>query len=724
MLSLLVLFPLIVGIHAANDWTVPCTNGECSYDLAATNSTAGGSMRISGSTDAITDITAAAGWQILGCDPDAMSQDIRLVCTNEDDPTSQCGHLYRNLSAVNKLVRLPETCGGSAFARIANAWDSEDQSLPDALSKRLIRRDGTIPTVKALTLDTNWHEVDYSQTGPVNIEIYSAPGAEDEAEDLAERGLNPIGASKATTGTSSVSASGEISQPGGSASGSLQTINGQAPVDGKINVIEKAFKLQPLAVNKKVSLINQSANCGAAGGKLSVDLAANAKAQATITVAAKGTVVPPNLSSFSLVAGVTANIGGTVTMTAGLSGNINSGTITVLKQPVVGLNFPGVLTVGPVFQVTASMAGTVQIPMNMNMGINFAVNKAQLAFPASAGGKPASSAFSVGDMPLTINAEAGVKASGTMTAHMTPAILVTVDALNGVAKSQIDLALDTNAALTMGLDAVASGTAAVNVKSALAPKKTEAAAIPACKRGAIYSCAFQAKTTAAAKATATKKAAVNATTTKKAAAKATKAAAKAKTTKKVAKATATKKAAAAKPTAKKTVAKPAAKKVAAKKPVAKKPVAKKPVAKKPVAKKPVAKKPVAKKTTVKKTASKKKGRRAVAGTSGSASASFSGCVKVNTGISVTASASANFFSLFSKSTKATLFTKNFAVLNKCFKAAASTAKPAAKAATAASKKTRGVRSVPVGRSVLSCPLIKKPTLKSITSGTISKSSIH
>ncbi|KAF7292375.1 hypothetical protein HMN09_01221600 [Mycena chlorophos] len=748
MLSLLVLLPLIVGIHAANDWTVPCTNGECSYDLAATNSTAGGSMRISGSTDAITDITTAAGWQILGCDPDAMSQDIRLVCTNEDDPTSQCGHLYRNLSAVNKLVRLPETCGGSAFARIANAWDSEDQSLPDALSKRLMRRDGTIPTVKALTLDTNWHEVDYSQTGPVNIEIYSAPGAEDEAEDLAARGLNPIGASKATTGTSSVSASGEISQPGGSASGSLQTINGQAPVDGKINVIEKAFKLQPLAVNKKVSLINQSANCGAAGGKLSVDLAANAKAQATITVAAKGTVVPPNLSSFSLVAGVTANIGGTVTMTAGLSGNINSGTITVLKQPVVGLNFPGVLTVGPVFQVTASMAGTVQIPMNMNMGINFVVNKAQLAFPASAGGKPASSAFSVGDMPLTINAEAGIKASGTMTAHMTPAILVTVDALNGVAKSQIDLALDTNAALTMGLDAVASGTAAVNVKSALAPKKTEAAAIPACKRGASGpACALpaaKAKTTAAAKATATKKAAVKATTTKKAAAKATKAAAKAKTTKKVAKATATKKGCCCKAhreedsgqarreEGRRRMLRPVQTSfhlpTLQKKPVVKKPVAKKPVAKKPVAKKPVAKKPVAKKTTVKKTASKKKGRRAVAGTSGSASASFSGCVKVNTGISVTASASANFFSLFSKSTKATLFTKNFAVLNKCFKAAASTAKPAAKAATAASKKTRGVRSVPratrVGRSALSCPLIKKPTLKSITSGTISKSSIH
>ncbi|KAF7292379.1 hypothetical protein HMN09_01222000 [Mycena chlorophos] len=661
--SLLVLVPFVVGINAANDWSVPCTKGECSYDLAASNSTAAGSMRIYGSADAITDITTAAGWQILGCDPDALSQDIRLVCTNEDDPASQCGHLYRNISAVNKLVRLPETCGGSAFARIANASDSEDQTLPDELQKRVMRRDGTIPTVKALTIDTNWHEVDYSQTGPVNIEITSSG---DQASGVEARAA---GAGTVTTGES---ASGTIVQPGGSASGSLQKISGQAPVDGKISVLEKAFKLSPFTANKKVNLINQSANCGAAGGKLSVDLAANTKAQASITVSAKGTVVPPKLTSFDLVSSVTANIGGTVTMDAGLSGKIDSGTITVLSHPVTGLDFPGVLTVGPVFRVTASIDGNVEVPVKMNAGINFVVNDAQLAFPASAGGKPSSSAFSVGDMPLTIDAEAGVKASGTVTAHMTPALLVGVNALNGKAVSQIDLSFDTNAALTMGLEASASGKASVNVKSAVASavaaKKTPSAAETkaeeeeeaACKRGTsgVKACAIKTKPKATSK-TATKK--------------------------------------------------PAA---AAKKPV-------------------------------KKVSTSKKPKRAIATGTASGVASLSGCVKVNTGISVTGSATANFFGLsrlyvpsdpltdpsdvFSKSTKLTLFTKTFTPFSKCFEA--TTAK---KPAEPAAKKTRELRAYPrstrlerTRRAALSCPAIKTaPVLSKITSGTISKSSIH
>jgi hypothetical protein len=62
-----------------------------------------------GSNNAITDITKAADWQILGCDSNALAQDIRLVCLKDpDDPNSQCSHLYQEIGAVNKIVRLPE----------------------------------------------------------------------------------------------------------------------------------------------------------------------------------------------------------------------------------------------------------------------------------------------------------------------------------------------------------------------------------------------------------------------------------------------------------------------------------------------------------------------------------------------------------------------------------------------------------------------------------------
>ncbi|KAF7295672.1 hypothetical protein MIND_01107500 [Mycena indigotica] len=829
-------------------------------DLNSSNATAAGTLRIWGSKDAITDITKAAGWEILGCDPAALSQDIRLVCTTEDDPNSECGHLYQNIGAVNKLVRLPEACGGSAFARIARAWEPADQSIPSQLQSRLVRRDGTVPVVKALRLDTNFDLVDYSQTGVVNIEISSLAGA----EELEARQLKPIsgGGVAAPVVSTGGSAAGEIAQPGGSAAGSLEVVAGQAPKDGNVDVIKKAFKLTPLAFNKKVSLVSQTAKCGPATAKLAVDLAANAKADASITVSAKGTVVPPNLSDFALVAGVSANIGGTVTMVAGLSGRMDSGKINLLNQAVTGLNFPGVLTVGPVFRIDAQMVGDVQVPMNMNVGINFAIKNAQLAFPPSAGGKPATSAFSVGDMrpctlfvlcdetltpvfpALTINAEAGVKATGTVTAHMIPSLQVAVNALGGQATSQIFIDFDTSASLTMGLDANASAKKTVDVKSAaksaLATKSTASAAKTAATPPAGVVCARQGtkgvtacvlpSKNAAKSAAAKKPAASKAVTAKKAAPK--KAATKKTATKAATKKTATKAAATKKTATKKTATKAATKKTAttAKKPATKataktgttaakkpiklpvvkkagvkvqRPVVKKTAAKKPAtaAKKPAtaAKKPAtaaAKKPAVaKKAVATKKARdfelfeepeyeleareeefdeeeidldareeefddeeleleareeefddeelelearaaddaaakdaKAPKAPEPAAQASFSGCVKVNTGLAINAGASANFFSLFSKSTKANLFTKNFAVLNKCFKK--STVPEPEKTADAAKKAAREIRSYPrtsrferIQRATLACPVSASPVLKPVTAGTVSSASI-
>ena len=54
----------------------------------------------------ISDITTAAGWEILDCSPDAMKQDIHLVC---QDTNTDCDNLYANMGAEGKLVRLPNS---------------------------------------------------------------------------------------------------------------------------------------------------------------------------------------------------------------------------------------------------------------------------------------------------------------------------------------------------------------------------------------------------------------------------------------------------------------------------------------------------------------------------------------------------------------------------------------------------------------------------------------
>lgn len=64
-----------------------------------------------------------------------------------------------------------------------------------------------------------------------------------------------------------------------------------------------------------------------------------------------------------------------------------------------GFDLPGIITVGPSFQVDAQVVGQVDVQMDMTVGVNLDVQNAQLTFPPDAtGSSPANaSAFSLGD---------------------------------------------------------------------------------------------------------------------------------------------------------------------------------------------------------------------------------------------------------------------------------------------------------------------------------------
>ena len=52
-------------------------------------------------------MTKAAGWELLGCHPNALAQDIRVVCRTNDD--AGCNHMFDYGGPQDKMVRLPET---------------------------------------------------------------------------------------------------------------------------------------------------------------------------------------------------------------------------------------------------------------------------------------------------------------------------------------------------------------------------------------------------------------------------------------------------------------------------------------------------------------------------------------------------------------------------------------------------------------------------------------
>ncbi|KAJ7196823.1 hypothetical protein GGX14DRAFT_375706 [Mycena pura] len=441
MLSyIFVLFPFLVGVSAANDWSVPCINGVCQYDLPGNASAASGSLKIWGSTDAITDITTAADWQILDCNSTALAQDIRLVCMNDPaQPDSKCGHLYQNIGAVNKIVRLPENCGASAFARVAKAWVPEDQSIPAHVQARLVRRAGAQPVVKALHIDTDFDAADWSKTGMVNIAIQGAnvPGT---PTDVVTPGSRARRASRRGLG---------------------DFLHGAIDFANKTIDVNKNFDLPPLTFDKSVNLLDSSVSCLGESLSLSVDMEGSANMQAILSVAALGTIIPPKITQFSISAVMSGTVGGTLQMTADATGSITSGKVPLVNIGIPGLDFPGILTIGPSFQVDALVEGEVDVTMDMTLGVSLDLSNATVAFPpaSGSGGAPDESAFTLGDTPVTLNAAADVQATGTITAHVIPSLNLGVSALGGKGEASIFLALDASAAMTMNLDGTTDDTA-------------------------------------------------------------------------------------------------------------------------------------------------------------------------------------------------------------------------------------------------------------------------
>ncbi|KAJ7779695.1 hypothetical protein B0H16DRAFT_1300149 [Mycena metata] len=448
---------LLAVVQATNDWSKPCVTGVCSYDLPSTNgSTSSGTMKIWGSQTAIGDVTEAAGWKILGCSPDELTQDIRLVCMGG----SLCEHLSSGHGAADTIVRLPENCGKGPLARVQKMWVPADQSIPASIAARIVRRDGSQPQVQAITLDTNFAAVNDTKTGAVNLAIKGAniPGVNQildtdipTSQRRSRHNARGVGSfvSDAADCTSPFPPGYSPSQYPSAISNAISSVN-------TVNV-NKSKALPAQDFSKKVSLFDQSVNCPPISASVSADMDATAHAVVTIGIAASGTIVPPAITDFSLVASLTADLNGELSLTAELSGTVSTGSIKLFEAGIPGLDFPGtllaygILSVGPTFEVNAVGTATSEVKADLTLGLNYHVNNAQLFFPPN--GKATGGTFSLGDTPLKLSADTKVEATTTVSAHLIPSINIGLSALD-VATATVSLELDASASMVLKVEAV------------------------------------------------------------------------------------------------------------------------------------------------------------------------------------------------------------------------------------------------------------------------------
>ncbi|KAF8823185.1 hypothetical protein HHX47_DHR10000375 [Lentinula edodes] len=401
---------IITSVSAVNDWNTPCFDGTCQYSLTALPGQNGsGTMQIWGSSNAISDITTAAGWEILNCSATAMAQDIRL-------------------------------------------------SIPAGISARFVRRDGengtgsgnsSLPQVQGLSLDTNFSAVDPSRYGNINIAVQGANFAGADVNGT----LVSTATAKRRSGLSYNVSARDLSDFVGNAIDSIKSLS-------SFNTT-KTISLPPVSVDKSATLLNKDIKCG--NVDINVDLGVDGKAQAQISlgVAAQGTIVPPDLNDFAVTVGMDAVIDGTVDLSAGVSTTFDTGKIQVVPPlGIPGLDFPGILTIGPSFDVQAEATAKLDIAADLKVGIVYNISNAQLVFPDKnnqSGGN-----FGVGDTPLTLSVTPSVKSTGSLTAHLIPSLNLGIQALDNIASATVFLDLDASATMQLSLDAVDSASVSVD----------------------------------------------------------------------------------------------------------------------------------------------------------------------------------------------------------------------------------------------------------------------
>ncbi|KAL0948981.1 hypothetical protein HGRIS_009081 [Hohenbuehelia grisea] len=413
--------------NAANDWSKPCFSGECAYDLSeeASSGMYTGTFKLFGSSKSVTDITPSAGWVVLDCDPNALAQDIRLVCKTNDADSAGCSHLFDHGGPVDKIVRLPESCGAGPFARIANTQIATDQSIPAHAEPHITRRDGIPPQVHTLQVDTNYAAINEDKTGAVHFVFQGGnlPGLAEAANFQPPNQLNEEGLLD------------WVRQIVKEFKSTVKDVFKQVEekiADATTVKYDNKKTLKPFGFNAPFkSLYSYNAKCNAdvfkntkqSSIKTSLDISAGGSGTITPTVGiiAAGVVSRLQVSEFGAFIKFSAELKLRLNLHAVLSGVIDSGRKEIFSQGIPPLSIPGFLELGPSFAIDGQVKGTFQVVFDADINLNWKNNDLEVWFPEKLSG-PATDSVSPDDTPLTITATPSLSGKATVDVSLSPQV--------------------------------------------------------------------------------------------------------------------------------------------------------------------------------------------------------------------------------------------------------------------------------------------------------------
>lgn len=429
---------------AVQSWDVPCVHGLCTYDKILPDGTKVATLKIWGAPDAISDITPAAGWHILDCNPDETKQDILLICL---DNNAECNHII-NSGARDIIVRLPQSCK-MPFARVVRWWTPEDQSFPISIQGNLVTG-ADRPTVFACRLDTDFAKIDPNK-GVVSFSVQgSTSGLAQDNSTVTQSSLHSIMLSKRDPHTiaDSIFSGKHHRLSSNSTAGAFRsalfnphfnkTFGGQLPID----------------VDKSFEIFNREISCPAnqfvpADFTASVNVGVQAKAHALVDVklVAAGTIHPANLSNLAIIAGLDFDLDSTLDVFADVGGDFDSGPIPLLEIALPGFEIAGLFTVGPSLKLNAQLTAGFELSLDMKVDLAYSIKNGVLVFPPDQGDSHGD--FSPADTNFSLSTSETLQGDVKVAAHIIPSLEFGIEFFRDILSATVFLDLDTFAELEL-----------------------------------------------------------------------------------------------------------------------------------------------------------------------------------------------------------------------------------------------------------------------------------
>ncbi|KAJ8690869.1 hypothetical protein PTI98_012266 [Pleurotus ostreatus] len=393
--------PLVVASTAlvalaANDWSQACFDGECAYDLREATGTSG-IFKVHATPMGLTDITPAAGWVILECNPNVMDQEIRLVCeTDHEDAASSasgCNHVFDYHGPAHKVVRLPENCGNGPFARIVEMTVAEDQTIPAHAELKIRRRDGAAPLIHTLKIDDNFAAIDAELCGTVQFAFVGAtsPGLDLNSaftdffwDDVGKW----VGDAVHTVGQAISTAKGWVAKAGNWVGDRMHDVSDLVKNRTSFEIAPKV-ESQDISLKSDVQFSSEEAHgpiCpGGTHAKVDVHFKSDGSLKVKAGIVITGSVVPPAITKLAAFGGVDGSVDAALKATVQINGGFKYEKKIIEGLGLPGFSVPGVFTIGPYFELAGRVQGHIAIDLQTDIHLNYVFNAIEMWFPKEYG---------------------------------------------------------------------------------------------------------------------------------------------------------------------------------------------------------------------------------------------------------------------------------------------------------------------------------------------------